>query len=86
MICERCGEDVCERRPYKRDLAGKYPAKMVCLTCFSDLMETAKAIRDASGVIAWSVVGDEEIAPIQIGIFEAPAELRMEIVDAEGEA
>jgi hypothetical protein len=48
-------------------------------------MEVAKAIRDASGLIAWAIVGDEEIAPIQIGIFEAPAELRMEIVDAEVE-
>lgn len=85
IICERCGDHVGQRRPYKRDLAGTYPAKMVCMTCFDELMEVAKAIRDASGLIAWAIVGDEEIAPVQIGIFEAPAELRMEIVDAEVE-
>lgn len=85
MICECCNEQVGARRPFKLDLAGTSPAKMVCMTCFDELMEVAKAIRDASGLIAWAIVGDEEIAPVQIGIFEAPAELRMEIVDAEVE-
>jgi hypothetical protein len=81
MICECCNEQVGARRPYKRDLAGTYPAKMVCLTCFDELMEVAKAIRDTSGVIAWAVVGDEEIPPIRI--FDGTEELRLTIVDVE---
>lgn len=84
MICERCNEQVGARRPYKRDLAGTYPAKMVCKTCFDELMEVAKAVRDASGVIAWAVVGDEEIPPIHI--FDGTEELHLTIVDVEDAA
>jgi len=81
MICERCNDEVGARRPYKRDLAGALPAKNVCLTCFDDLMEVAKAVRDASGVIAWAVVGSEDIAPIRM--FDGTEELQLTHIDVE---
>jgi hypothetical protein len=81
MICERCQDDVGARRPYKRDLAGALPAKNVCYTCFDELMEVAKAIRDASGVIAWAVVGEE--APPPIRMFDGTEELQLTHADVE---
>lgn len=82
MICECCKAEVGARRPFMLDNKGS-GSILACESCFPELMEVSRAIRDASGWIARSIVSQADIAPIPVGIFEAPAELRMEIVDSE---
>ena len=84
MICECCEEAVGARRPFKLDMVGS-AVKLVCMGCFSDLMEAAQTVRDASGRVAFSVVAMKPIDPVALFSDEAITMQRVDLSPADAD-